>query len=179
MTKTKTLTLIEDQAKLKDAITSHGKKRGAIDQETHMLAVSAAAVFEKHGNVFYINHLYANMGKGARHVALTAWLLEFAGVMANDGENKDTTPFIKDANKKVDLVGGTATPWYDLKASPKPDEVIDILALTLKVIAKASKPKAGQQVAHAAMLTELQALAEKFTDAEDVALASEGPEAPM
>lgn len=163
----KKLELIVDQTELKAAITAHGKKRASIDQETQRLALSAVAVFAQHGNVFYINHLYANMGKGARHVALTSWLLAFGGVMANEGEGKDVTPFVKDANKKVDMEGATKTPWFDMKPSPKPDETLDLLKLTLALIKKAAKPKEGQEVAHAAMLPELQALAEKYAPADE------------
>lgn len=164
------LALISDQALLKTAITKHGKDRAKLDHTTHVLAVSAISVFKEHGNVFYINHLYANMGKGARHAALTAWLLEFGGVQANTGEGKDVTPFVKDKDKTVNIEGGIAAPWYDFKPSPKPDEVFDVLKLTLALIkkAKGAQSKAGSTVTHAAMIEKLESLAEEFETAEEV-----------
>lgn len=171
MMSNKELTLIVDQAELKTAITAHGKKRAGMDRETQRLALSAISVFQQHGNVFYINHLYANMGKGARHVALTAWLLEFGGVKANTAEGKTTTPFVKDGDKSVDMIGAAKTPWYDMKPSQAPDQVVDLLKLTLAVIKKAQGE--GKQLVHGAMLTELTALAEKYAPEEEVAEAAE------
>jgi hypothetical protein len=161
----KQMELIADQTELKAAITAHGNKRKGIDRETQRLALSAIAVFNQHGNVFYVNHLYANMGKGARHVALTSWLLEFGGVKANDGEGKKETPFVKDGDKKVDMVGAAKKPWYECAPSKAPDEVVDLLKLTLAVIKKASGE--GKTITNGAMLTELQALAEKFAATAD------------
>jgi hypothetical protein len=105
------------------------------------------------------------MGKGARHVALTSWLLEFGGVKANDGEGKKETPFVKDGDKKVDMVGAAKKPWYECAPSKAPDEVVDLLKLTLAVIKKASGE--GKTITNGAMLTELQALAEKFAATAD------------
>lgn len=169
MGKNAKITMIDDQKKLGEFIDGIKKRGAVLDRDIHVAALSAAAVFGQHGNVFYINHLYASLGKGARHVAMTAWLLAYAGVQANEGENKDTTPFVKDANKQVDLVGGTDMPWYDMKASAKPDEVLDVLKLTLAIIKRAKNPKDGQQLAHAEMISGLEALAEQFAPVEEVA----------
>lgn len=172
MSKNAPMTLIEDQTALKSAIEAHGKKRAGIDKETQRLALSAIAVFAQHGNVFYINHLYANMGKGARHKALTEWLLAFGGVKANEDKTTATkTPFVKDAEKTVDMAGAHKTAWYDMAKSPDPVDVVDVLKLTLAVIKKASKKDV--QLEHGAMLAELEALAEKFAPA-DVSEAAEG-----
>jgi hypothetical protein len=175
----KVITLILDQAQLKDAITKHGKKRGLIDQETHVLACSAVKAFADHGNVFYINQLYASMGKGARHAALTAWYLNFAGVMANDGEGKDVTPFIKDANKKVDLEEGIANPWFDFKPSPAPDAVVDMLKVLMAAIKK-GKVKDGQTMAHSEVLAKMKAIAAEYETAEETnSGAADDSEAPV
>lgn len=164
---------IEAGADLEKAIATIKTKGKALDALIQQAAMSAAKIVAEHGNIMYVNSLYLALGKGARHVALTAWFTEFAGVSANVGESKDTKPFAYDKNKKVDLEAGEKCPWFDMKASPKPDEVIDLLKLTLAVIKKASKPKEGQEVAHGAMLAELQALAERHTKVEDVEDASE------
>lgn len=160
---------IESGKPLEQAIAGIKTKGKALDGLIQLAAMSAAKVVLDTGNIMYINSLYLALGKGARHVALTAWITEFAGCSANDGESKDTKPFAFDKNKTVDLEAGEKCPWFDMKASPKPDEVIDLLKLTLAVIKKASKPKEGQEVAHGEMLAELQALAEKFAPVEEVA----------
>ena len=153
------------------SIKTNGAK---LDLAIHVAALSAVKIACKAegvgtGNIHFVNQLYAAMPKGARHAALTAWLITFGGLMANEGENKDTTPFIHDSNKALDLEGGTAMPWYNMKQSPKPDAVLDVLKLTLAVIKKAKAPKEGQELAHAAMIERLEALAEEFTSAEEVA----------
>lgn len=172
MSKQQQLALIEDQSALKDAITAHGKARGKMDRETQRLALSAIAVFKQHGNVFYINHLYANMGKGARHVALTAWFLAVGGVMANIGENKAATPFIKDPTKAVDMEAAAKTPWYEMKPSKAPDEVVDLLKLVSAVLKKAKGE--GKQLAHGEMLEPLEALVAAHARADEAADTIEG-----
>ena len=162
--KTKLITDGTELVKMIDGIKTRARK---LDSDIHQAALSAAAHFEKCGDVGFINRLYLSIGKGARHVALTAWYLEFAGVSANDGQNKDTTPFKKDANKVVDLEQGDKTPWFDMKSSPKPDEVLDVYALLLSTIKRASKPKEGQEVANAAIIPELEELAKKFAPVEE------------
>ena len=165
--------LITDQAELAKEIKSLAGRAKKLDRDFQVAALSAIAVFKEHGNVFYINAVYGALGKGARHVAMTAWLTAFGGVSANEAEGKDITPFVKDKNKQVDLEGGSKTPWYEMKPSSKPDEVLDLLKLTLALIKKAAKPKEGQELAHAAMLPELQALAEKYSSEGETADATD------
>lgn len=163
--------LITDQTELAKEIRSLAGRAAKLDKDFQVAALSAIAVFKEHGNVFYINAVYNALGKGARHVAMTAWLTAFGGVSANEGEGKDQTPFVKDKNKQVDIDSGAKTPWYLMKPSKKPDEVVDLLKLTLAVIKKASGE--GKTLAHGAMLTELQALAEKYASEGETADASD------
>lgn len=168
--RTKIIADVTELGKLIEGITSRGKK---LDGDIHVAAMSAVSHFAQHGDDTYINRLYVSMPKGSRHVALTEWFNQFGGVSANEdkGTNKKR-PFCKDANKKVDLEAGDKSPWFMLKASKAPDEVIDLLKLTLAVIKKASSPKEGQEVAHGEMLSDLQALAEKYAPADEVAEAT-------
>ena len=139
-------------------------KRGAIlDNQVHVAAVNAAAHVKAYGDVCYVNSLYRAMPKGSRHVALTEWLVQFAGVSANDGENKQTSPFVFDRAKKVDLETGTYTPWFTMKPSKAPDEVVDVLALVMKAIKKGSEPKEGQTVEHAALISIVEAAVGDYT----------------
>ena len=139
-------------------------KRGAIlDNQVHVAAVNAAAHVQAYGDIRYVNSLYLAMPKGSRHVALTEWLVQFAGVSANEGENKQTSPFVFDRAKKVDLETGTYTPWYTMKPSKAPDEVVDVLALVMRVLKKGTEPKEGQTVEHAALLTMLDAAVSEYS----------------
>lgn len=143
-----------------DAIKASGKK---LDGSIQLAALSAAAHFGDHGDVGYINRLYLALGKGARHVALTAWFTTVAGVKANeDKQTKTTKPFIKDSEKSVNLEEGHKTPWYDMKPSKSPDEVVDVLKMALALLKKATNPKEGQDVTHEAMIPELQAIVDKY-----------------
>jgi hypothetical protein len=165
---------VAELGKLIEGITSRGKR---LDGDIHIAAMSAVSHFAQHGDDTYVNRLYIAMPKGSRHVALTEWLLQFGGVMANEdkGTNKKR-PFCKDGNKAVNLEDGDKTPWFTMKASKAPDEVIDLLKLTLAVIKKAASPKEGQEVAHGEMLADLQALAEKFAPVDEVADATADPQ---
>lgn len=151
-------------AKLIDGIKRSGKK---LDADIHQTALSAASHFQgdkatggtnEGGDVLFINQLYKAMPKGARHVALTAWFVKFAGVQANEAKNKNEVPFVKDANKHVDIAGGMEEPWYNLKPSKAPDEVVDVYGLLLAVLKKATKDDV--QLAHSELLEPLKEFVE-------------------
>lgn len=142
--------LITDAVKLAAAIVSIKTRGAKLDTDIHIAAMSAASHFDKCGDVGYLNRLYLALSKGARHVAMTDWMTQFAGVSANEGESKDTTPFIKDKNKVVDLEGGDDMPWYECKPSLKPSGVLDYYALFMKAATR--KGKKDQAVKNAAVL---------------------------
>lgn len=157
--------LIADAAKLGKFIDGIKARGAKLDKDVHQAAVSAVAHFDKCGDVGYINRLYLALGRGARHVAYVSWVTQFGGVSANEGEGKDTTPFVKDKNKKVDLEGGDALPWYECKPSPKPDEVLDYFALLMKTVTK--KAKEGQEVKHAKVLAMVTRVLNEYKEAID------------
>ena len=150
------------QTELPAAITLAQKAHNKLDAQWQLIALSAIKAFADHGNVFYINDTYRAMGKGARHVAMAEFFMQFGGVSANTGENKDKTPFVKDANKKVDLETAVQSPWFSLKPSKKPDECIDYLALALKLVNKA--PKDGQETAHGELRAKLAEMVQAYAD---------------
>lgn len=160
MSKIERITDVAKLGKFIDGIKTRGAK---LDKDIHQAAVSAVAHFDKCGDVGYINRLYLALGKGARHAAYIAWVTQFGGVTANEGEGKDTTPFIKDKNKTVDLDGGEALPWYECKPSPKPDEVLDYFALLMKAVTK--KAKEGQTVKNAKVLERVQKVLNEYEEA--------------
>jgi len=154
--------IISDLKVLAAAIVSIKGRSAKLDKDIQTAAVSAVAHFEKCGDVGYINRLYLALGKGARHEAYTEWVTEFGGVMANAGEGKDTTPFVKDKNKVADLEGGDSKPWYDCKKSKAPDEVVDYYSLLLKVVNK--KATKHQEVKHGAVLTRVQKILKEYEE---------------
>lgn len=158
------VTIITDLTELGKAIKLNGKAHQKVDAQWQVLAISAIAAFEAHGNVFYINEVYQNLGKGARHKAMGEFFTQFGGVSANTGEGKDKTPFVKDANKKVDMEKARATSWTAMAPSPAPDEVVDYLALIMKVAMR--KPKDGQEVKHSAFREEVLRMAKELEEAE-------------
>lgn len=164
-------TIITDIKKLGAAIDSIKKRSSILDKDIQTAAVSAVDHFGRCGDVGYINRLYLALGKGARHAAYIEWITQFGGVMANEGEGKATTPFIKDKNKTVDLEGGDALPWYECKPSPKPDEVMDYYSLFMKIVTK--KAKAGQEVKNAALM---QRVADTLKAYDDEVKANASPE---
>lgn len=166
--------IISDLTKLAAAIVSIKTRGAKLDTDIQIAAMSAAAHFNKCGDVGYLNRLYLALSKGARHVAMTEWLTQFAGVSANEGESKDTTPFIKDKNKVVDLEGGDALPWYECKPSPKPDEVLDYFAMLMKVATK--KAKKDQEVKHAAVLQRVLDTLKAYNDEIEANASTEGVE---
>lgn len=162
----KTVQLITDLTELGKAIGVASKQHARIDAQWQVLAVSAIAAFAEHGNVFYVNSVYKALGKGARHKAMTEYLLSFGGVQANVGENKAEMPFIKDPAKKADMQGAQEHAWFDMATSPKPDQVIDYLALALKLVKRS--PKDGQEMAHGELRNKLAEVIGQYADANGI-----------
>jgi hypothetical protein len=154
------VSIIADLKELDKAIGAAQKAHIKVDLQWQVLAVSAIAAFAAHGNVFYINKVWKSVGKGTRHAALTAFFTTFGGVSANKGENKDETPFVKDADKKPNLAEAQKTMWYDMAPSKAPDAVVDYLALILKAAKKS--PKEGQAIEHDSFRKDVLELAQKY-----------------
>lgn len=151
--------IIQDGTKLHKAIKDLGVARQKLDDQVQHLALSAIWHFGVRadaegrliGDVGFINRLYLSLGKGARHVAFTAWVTKYGAVKANDGPGKNETPFVKDKGKIVDMDGGAKEKWFDMKPSNPPDECLDYYSLLLKVVNKEAKPSQtvkGAELAH-------------------------------
>lgn len=162
----KTTEIITDMTKLGDAIKAAGKAHVKVDGTWQTLALSAIQAFAAHGNVFYINRVYLSLGKGARHAAMISYFLAFGGVQANLGENKAETPFLKDPAKHADMTGATETMWFNMEKEPKPDQVLDYLALAMKVIKRSAKE--GQEVTHGPLRMRLAEVIGQYADEHDI-----------
>lgn len=148
------------KAELPKAIDSITKRGRILDTDIHQAACSAIAIKGEQGDTMFINRLYLALPKGTRAAALTAWLLQFGGVVANDGttgKSKAEQPFLHTKDKLVDVEEGMKQPWFDFKPDPAPDKVYDVLALLMKVV-KGAKGK--EQVVHGELLSAVAALIE-------------------
>jgi hypothetical protein len=147
------------KAELPKAIESITKRGKVLDTDIHIAACSAVAIKAEAGDTMFINRLYTALPKGTRAAALTAWLLKFGGVIANDGSSgkpKAEQPFLHTKDKACDVTAGMAEPWYDFKPDPKPDEVYDIMAAVMQIIKKAK----GKEVVHGELLSTLASIVE-------------------
>lgn len=131
------MTYITDTKAFKAACDSIQKRGKKLDADIQTAAMSAAYAMQQHGNPMYVNMLFLAMPAGARKAALTDWYLKYAGVVANDGENKKEMPFKHTKDKSVNLEGGAQEPWFECKKEPEPDEVFDVLAALNAIIKKA------------------------------------------
>jgi hypothetical protein len=171
MTKTvKTLDLIVGTDKIDAAIKANQKAHSKVDHQWHLIGVSTIAHFEQHGDTGPMNRMFKAMGKGARHVAMEAWLLAFGGVLVNeDKKAAETNPFVKDRSetaKKPDIAAATAQPWFNFKPSPDVGTVIDYLALALKVVRRG--PKEDQSVENGDLRAALVETIQKYADAHGI-----------
>lgn len=147
------------KAELPKAIESITKRGRILDTDIHQAACSAIAIKGEQGDTMFINRLYLALPKGTRAAALTAWLLEFGGVVANDGTQgkpKAEQPFVHTKDKAADLEGGIKSPWYDFKPDPAPDQVFDVMAAVMAIIKKAK----GKELVHGELLSALGAIVE-------------------
>ena len=99
-----------------------------LDVEFQRLALSAIKAVQDHGNVFYVNEVFKALPKGARHAAMTEWLLAFGGVCPNPdkGRAKDM-PFAFAKGQPVLLEKAASQPWVTFAPS-KPVEAYDVMA---------------------------------------------------
>lgn len=129
--------IITDLAKLNKAIDSIAARAKKLDMDIQVAGLSAIAHLEKTGDIGAVNRLFLALGKGHRKSALTAWLLAFAKVVANAGEDKKDKPFVYAKDKNTMLEEADASPWFDFKPEPDPDEVFDLQAAVAALIKKA------------------------------------------
>lgn len=158
--------IITDIAKLNKAIDSIASRGKKLDADIQVAGLSAIAHVEKTGDIGPVNRLYLALGKGARKSALVAWLLAYAKVNANAGEDKKDKPFVYARDKVTQLEEADANPWFEFKPEPDPDEVFDLQAAVASLIKRASSKKlaAGQD----SLVNKLEALvADPLDDIEE------------
>lgn len=133
-------------SKIASAIKANTAAHAKVDNEWHAIGMSVMAHMAEHRDVSVVNNLvipmYQGLGKGARHVAMTEWILKYLPVVANtDQATKGTHPFKfskEKAKLQMDFDDANANPWYTMKPSPAPDQVLDFRALMVAAIKKAN-----------------------------------------
>jgi hypothetical protein len=125
-----------NKTELDKAITSIATRGKKLDADIQHASLSALKLLADYAGVEWINKLYKALPNGARKSALTTWFLAFGGVVANENkETKADTPFVYSKDKSTDLEAVEKTPWYDIKKQPEPDQVFDIQAALIALIA--------------------------------------------
>ena len=133
------------------AISANAKAHAEVDAEWHAIGLSVMAHMAEHRDVSVVNNLvipmYMGLGKGARHAAMTEWLLTFLPVVANtDQATKGTLPFVfsKDKAKiEPDFAMASEKPWYSMQKSPAPDQVFDLNKVVAGLFKKMTEAAAG------------------------------------
>lgn len=105
-----------------------------LDVEFQRLGLSAIYAVQQHGNVHYVNALWLALPKGARHDAMTQWLLTFGGVQVNPNRSQaKTMPFAYLDKAAVDMEKAAASLWTTFAPS-KPVEAFSVLAQIQKIL---------------------------------------------
>lgn len=186
MSTLKVQALITDGKQFAAACASIRKRGAKLDADIQHAALSAIAHNDKekskggigHGNIGYVNMLFTSMPLGSRKSALTAWLLEFGMLRANDGDNKKEMPFIHDKERETNMVEAAANPWFTFKLDLPPDLEFDVIAALKAVIKKAQGKNtiAGQLVKVENLMRDLEqgvdTSAEAVTDPLEVEVAA-------
>lgn len=141
--------IMTNKADIVAGIASIQKRGQKLDADIQGLALATANHAHLHGDVTLLNDLFKALSRGARHSAMTAWLLMFAPVVANtDPASKRDLPFVYEKTKKTAgdelaklMAEGDAegSQWFDMKPSPMPDEEFDIVAALHVLRHKANK----------------------------------------
>lgn len=150
----------EIKAHIKNKIVRVGKK---LDADIQLAAMSVAAHIEKHGNVTLADHLYDNMPKGSRRLALAEWFKMFAKVDIVSTEEKKSDKFKNrtfkyNKGKQTKLEAGQAKPWYECKKEPDAAEAFDFEAQLARLLGRAKKAQEdGKEIKGGDLLARIQA----------------------
>lgn len=117
------------------SIAVAGKK---LDARIQSAGVGVLEHLAEHRDTGPVNRLYLALGKGARHSAMTSWLLAHGSLVANtDSLTKREKPFLFDKEKVTSPDAAELDPWYNHKPSKGPDMVLDLQAAIRSIFKKA------------------------------------------
>lgn len=127
------------EADINKAITGIETRGAKLDSDIQAVGVAVLTHFGKFNDVRLVNRFYRALGKGARHEALSSWLLSYAAVSANaDKETKGEKPFVNDKDKTTDPATAATDMWYAHKPSKTPDHVLDLQKAVRAILKKAA-----------------------------------------
>lgn len=138
------------------AIQKAGKK---LDGMIQVAGMSVLAHIEQHSDITLFEGLWAAMPQGARKNALAEWAFKFGKLEANlDKNTAAIKPFLYSREKKTNLQGAEAEPWFKFKPEPKVADCFDFTKMIGMLMAKADKAaKDGTPVAGEAQLKAVRA----------------------
>ncbi|MCW5255822.1 hypothetical protein D5038_05480 [Verminephrobacter aporrectodeae subsp. tuberculatae] len=96
--------------------------------------------FDAHHDVRLVNRFYCELSNDTRKNAVRAWLLAFAGVIANTNSlTKKEAPFINFREKMTDVDGARSRPWFLFKPDAAPDKVFDLQRMVQAMLKRAAE----------------------------------------
>lgn len=148
------ITLITEVADLNKAIdnwASKGKKWAA---EGHQLAMSALTLMSKHDDIGPMNRLLLSMPKGTKVKSMKEWMLAFAKVKQNDGQDAATKPLVFNKEGEYDIENASKNPWFNFSPETAADPVFDVRKALEAIVKRAE----GKELVHGDLLTKVQEL---------------------
>lgn len=166
---TQTIKLIDNNADLDKAIAAWGSKGKKWAAEGHHLAMSALTLMSKHDDIGPMNRLLVAMPKGTKVKSMKEWMLAFAKLQQNDGQDASTKPLIFNKEGEYDLVTASKTPWFNFSPEVASDPVFDVKKALEAIIKRAE----GKELIHGDLLVRLQELAVEVAAADEAAADAE------
>lgn len=175
------MNFIVGHAAITKAITSIGTRGKKLDGDIQHAALSIIAHIDGigQGDTSLANALMGAMPKGSRAAALAEWFVTFGtlrlldkSVVAEADKIEKGQFFKNDRTKPLNVEGGAAVMWHDMKKVPvKPDtvDVGDAVASLLKKLGKVDIAKMENLSTALAELTKLTTLVIEAKEAQKVA----------
>jgi hypothetical protein len=162
MTQAQATKLIDNGPELDKAIAAWGAKGKKWAAEGHVLAMSALTLMSKANDTGPMNRLLLAMPKGTKVTSMKEWMLAFAPLEQNEGQDSATKPMLYKKDGEYDLVGAAKTPWFNFSPETAQSKVFDVKE-AIEAIIKKSK---GKELVHGELLTKLQELAIEVEESE-------------
>jgi len=157
--------LIDSNADLDKAIAAWGAKGKKWAAEGHLLAMSALSLMSKHDDIGPMNRLLLAMPKGTKVKSMKEWMLAFAKLKQNEGQEASTKPLVFDKDGAYDLIEAAKNPWFNFSPETAVDPVFDVKKAIDQIIKRAE----GKQLVHGDLITKLQELATEAAETEEEA----------
>lgn len=162
--------IIKTSAELDKAIASWASRSKKLMHEGHVLAMSALTLMQKANDTGPMNRLLLAMPKGTKVKSMKEWMLAFAPLSQNEGQDASTKPLLYRKDGEYDLVNAAKNPWFNFSPEVAQDPVFDVLKAIDNIIKRAE----GKELVHAELLTKLQELASTGEDDDGIPVLEDG-----